>query len=187
MVVKPKKPAAFLDRDGVLNRDHGYVYRPQDLEILPGVLEGLRLLKDKGYWLIVVSNQSGVARGLFSSADVEGFHRAMDEKFRDSLGFGIDAFYFCPHHPQGSVLEWAQECTCRKPKPGLIEQAARDFPIDWSRSFMVGDKASDIACAEAAGIAGIQIAASQYEAHKKPFALLTSLDQIGPVLGRLSP
>lgn len=186
MGVKLKKPAAFLDRDGVLNRDHGYVYRPEDLEILPGVLEGLKLLKERDYWLIVISNQSGVARALFGVEDVERFHAALNQEIIRALGFGLDAFYFCPHHPQGLIRELAIECNCRKPKSGLIEKASQDFSIDWSRSFLVGDKDSDLECAAAAGIPGIRVASGQYQSRLAAFASLTSLESIAPILDALA-
>ncbi len=179
---RPEKPAAFLDRDGVLNRDHGYVYKPADLEILPGVFEGLRLLKARGYWLIVITNQSGIARGLFSLAELETFHRSLDGQIKAALGFGLDAYYFCPHHPQGSVPAFAVDCACRKPKPGLLEQAGLDFPIDWTRSVLLGDKPSDIDCAEAQGIKGVQIVNEQYARHRQPAGSLSSLKDLGPLL-----
>jgi D-glycero-D-manno-heptose 1,7-bisphosphate phosphatase len=179
---RTKRPAAFLDRDGVLIRDHGYVYRPEDLEILPGVLEALRWLKERGYLLIAVTNQSGVARSYFTLEDVERFHVALQEQLRSELGFGLDGIYVCPHHPDASDFMYAIVCQCRKPSTGLLEQAAEDFEIDWTRSFLVGDKASDMECARRAGIPGIQVLTGQYEADSEPSATIQSMAELPNLL-----
>lgn len=149
------QPAAFLDRDGVLNVDHGYVYKTADLELMPTAAAAVRLLNDAGYDVIVVSNQSGVARGLFDTAAVERFNAHLQETLR-AQGARIDAFYYCPHHPEGTVKALAIACDCRKPKPGLLEQAARERPIDRARSFLIGDKDDDVTAARAFGIRGIK-------------------------------
>ncbi len=148
-----KRPAAFLDRDGVLNLDKGYTYRPDDLVVIPGAAEAVRLLNEAGYYVFVVTNQSGVARGLYTMAEVEVFN----DRLRDRLaaeGVLIDAFYVCPHHTDGIVQEYAIACTCRKPGPGMLEQAAREWPIDLDRSFLIGDKDSDMEAAKAFHIRG---------------------------------
>lgn len=175
-------PAAFLDRDGVLIRDHGYVYKPEDIEILPGVFEGLKLLRENSYRLILVSNQSGVARGLFTCAQVDVFHQALQSQIQAACGITLDGIYYCPHHPEGQVKSYAVNCRCRKPEPGLLEQAGADFAIDWERSFLVGDKDSDIECAMRAGIRGIQIENDQYVPHQNPHATIASLADIGKLL-----
>ncbi len=169
------KPAAFLDRDGVLVRDTGYVYRIEDLDILPGVPEGLKLLHDHGYLLIVISNQAGVARGYYTTEDVDRFHAEMQKCLEKQLGFALDGIYYCPHHPEGSVFEYAITCSCRKPGTALIEKAAQDFAIDWERSIMVGDRASDIECGMRAGVVGIQIDSDQYEGHGAPHVKVRDL------------
>ncbi|MCX6131082.1 MAG: HAD family hydrolase [Proteobacteria bacterium] len=171
------KPCAFLDRDGVLVKDTGYVYKVEDLEILPGVPEALQLLHDKGYWLVVVSNQAGIARGYFQVDDVEVFHMELQKQLKARLGFGIDAFFYCPHHPEGSVAEYSISCRCRKPKPGLLEAAAQDLAIDWSRSFMVGDRASDTQCGLNAGILTVEIESEKYEGHASPHVRVRDLFQ----------
>lgn len=145
------RPAAFLDRDGVLNVDREYVHRTDQLEWIDGVPEAIRLLNDAGYLVIVVTNQSGVARGYYDEVAVGALHRHM----RDVLaakGARIDAFYYCPHHPDGKVTAYRMRCDCRKPGTGMFEQAARDWDIDRARSFMIGDKDIDIAAATAFGI-----------------------------------
>jgi len=147
------RPAAFLDRDGVLNVDRDYVHRADQLEWIDGVPETIRLLNDAGYLVIVVTNQSGVARGYYDEAAIHTLHDHM----RDTLaaqGSRIDAFYYCPHHPQGQIAAYTMRCDCRKPGSGMLEQAARDWDIDRARSFMIGDKDIDIAAATAFGIRG---------------------------------
>jgi D-glycero-D-manno-heptose 1,7-bisphosphate phosphatase len=153
------RPAAFLDRDGVLNVDHHYAHRPEQLEWISGAPEAVRLLNEAGYWVIVVSNQSGVARGYFDEPAVKLFHAHMQVQLKAHRA-RIDAFYYCPHHPEGVVPQYALRCDCRKPLPGMLEQAARERPIDRARSFMIGDKDDDVAAAVAFGIRGIKFAAA---------------------------
>jgi D-glycero-D-manno-heptose 1,7-bisphosphate phosphatase len=154
-VQRTRRPAAFLDRDGVLNVDHGYVHRPEQLEWVTGAPESVRLLNEAGYYVIVITNQSGVARGLFDEAALKSFHAHMQSALA-SNGARIDAFYYCPHHPEGSVKTFAITCDCRKPRTGMLEQAARDWPIDISRSFLVGDKDQDMAAAADFKVRGIR-------------------------------
>lgn len=153
------RPAAFLDRDGVINVDHGYVFRPEALAFTPTAIEAIRALNDAGYLVIVVTNQSGVARGLFGADDVERFHSHMQQALARG-GARIDAFYFCPFHPDGTVDVFAREHEDRKPSPGMLLRAMRDWRIDPARSFMIGDKASDVEVAERAGIDGVRVAAN---------------------------
>ena len=153
------KPAAFLDRDGVLNADRGYAHLPEHLEWIAGVAEAVRLLNDAGYMTIVVTNQSGVARGLYDEASVKRLHLHMQKEL-GRQGARIDAFYYCPHHPDGTVTAYAFACRCRKPGIGMLEQAAEDFRIDKGRSFLIGDKDTDMQAARAFGIAGIHFDAS---------------------------
>jgi D-glycero-D-manno-heptose 1,7-bisphosphate phosphatase len=150
-----KRPAAFLDRDGVLNVDRGYAHRPDQLEWIDGAPEAVRLLNDAGYYVFVITNQSGVARGYYDETAVQHFHANMQAVLR-AQGAHIDAFYYCPHHPDGAIKELAIECRCRKPQPGMLEQAARDWPIDLGRSFLIGDKDDDLAAARAFHIHGIK-------------------------------
>jgi D-glycero-D-manno-heptose 1,7-bisphosphate phosphatase len=149
------RPAAFLDRDGVLNVDHGYTFRPDDLELIPTAAAAVRLLNEAGYYVIVVTNQSGVARGLYPEAAVKLFNAHLQDALLAD-GARIDAFYYCPHHPDGTIKELAIRCHCRKPQPGLLEQAARDWPIDLGRSFLIGDKDRDLAAAQAFHIRGVK-------------------------------
>lgn len=157
MFVKPK--AAFIDRDGVINEERNYVHRIEDFVLLPGVAQGLALLRDAGFRLIVVTNQAGIARGYY---DQSAMHRLHDH-LREQLalqGVALDAIYFCPHHPHGSVKELAFECNCRKPSPGMLLQAAKDFDLDLSESVLIGDKLSDVQAGKKAGVGCVVIVES---------------------------
>lgn len=153
------RPAAFLDRDGVINVDHGYVFQPDALEFTPTAIEGIRQLNESGYLVIVVTNQSGVARGMFEAQDVERFHEHIQERLGRG-GARVDAFYYCPYHPEGSVAEFALDHEDRKPSPGMLVRAMRDWSIDPARSFMIGDKASDVEVADRAGVHGVRVPAN---------------------------
>ncbi|MHC1698554.1 MAG: D-glycero-beta-D-manno-heptose 1,7-bisphosphate 7-phosphatase [Geobacteraceae bacterium] len=142
--------AVFLDRDGVINVEKGYLHRIEDFEFLPGVPQALRLLKEAGFLLVVVTNQSGVARGFYSLETVHEIHRHLQKELAVA-GVALDGFYICPHHPEHGAADSAGECDCRKPLPGMIERAISDFRIDPARSFLVGDKLSDIDAGRAAG------------------------------------
>lgn len=143
--------ALFLDRDGVLNVDKGYVYRPQDVEWIIGAADAVREANEHDYRVIVISNQSGVARGYFGEQDVLALHNWMREKF-SLAGARIDAFYYCPHHPLYGEVPYRQKCRCRKPAPGMFEQAICEWHIDPRRSIAVGDKDRDVEAGLAAGV-----------------------------------
>jgi D-glycero-D-manno-heptose 1,7-bisphosphate phosphatase len=155
MSTKITRPAAFLDRDGVLNVDLGYTHKPDDLVMIPGAPAAVRLLNEAGYYVFVVTNQAGVALGYYPEAAVDRFNTHMQDALM-AEGAHIDAFYYCPHHPDGVIKELAIQCHCRKPQPGMLEQAARDWPIDRKRSFLIGDKDRDLAAAAAFDIRGVK-------------------------------
>lgn len=143
----------FLDRDGVINKDVSYLYKIADLQWVDGAKEALKLAHDSGYELIVVTNQSGVARGYYKETDVQILHDYMgNELFK--AGAPILHFYYCPHHKDGTVERYAVDCNCRKPKPGMILQAIKDFDVDVEHSFLIGDSQRDVDTAEAAGVKG---------------------------------
>lgn len=151
---RPWRPTAFLDRDGVLNADCGYPHRPEQLVVLPGAAAAVRRLNAAGYWVIVVSNQSGVARGLFSDAEVHAFNRALAQRLKAD-GACIDAFYFCPYHPEAVAPELRHaNHPDRKPNPGMILRAMREHPVRRAGSFLIGDQDSDLRAAQAAGLPG---------------------------------
>lgn len=139
--------AAFIDRDGVINKDTGYVYKIEDCVLMPGAIDGLKLLHSVGYMLVVVTNQAGIARGYYSEKDFHDFNTYMQTQ-----GVFIDKVYYCPHHPTHGVGTYKIECTCRKPKPGMIFNARDELGVDLTRSIMVGDKRSDIDAGRTAGV-----------------------------------
>jgi D-glycero-D-manno-heptose 1,7-bisphosphate phosphatase len=145
------KAAAFLDRDGVINIDRGYVFRREDFEFVPGTLDAARELKSMGLALVVVTNQSGIARGYYGPEQFSGLTDWMKETFA-AHGAALDGVYFCPHHPTEGEAPYRRDCNCRKPAPGLLLDAMRDLNIDVRRSVLFGDKASDLQAALAAGI-----------------------------------
>ncbi|MEZ9545402.1 MULTISPECIES: D-glycero-beta-D-manno-heptose 1,7-bisphosphate 7-phosphatase [Vibrio] len=145
------KPAVFLDRDGVINVDHGYVHDEHDFEYIDGVFEAAKAFKDMGYLLVLVTNQSGIARGMFSEDRFLSLTQWMDWNFVDN-GVELDGIYYCPHHAEHGIGDYKQDCECRKPKPGMFI-SARDFlKIDMANSVMIGDKAEDMMAAEEAGV-----------------------------------
>jgi D-glycero-D-manno-heptose 1,7-bisphosphate phosphatase len=151
-----KRRAVFVDRDGTLNVDREYVGKPQDVELVPNAAEGLRTLADAGYVLVVVSNQSGIARGFFTEKDAA----AVDDRVAALLaghGVTIAASYRCPHLPDALVPRYAVACDCRKPLPGLILRAAAELSLDPSTSWAIGDRARDVAAGAAAGCRTIAV------------------------------
>lgn len=171
----PQRPAAFLDRDGVINVDEGYTFRAADLRFTPTAVAGIRRLNEAGYWVIVVTNQSGVARGFYSCADVEAFHDHMQAALAEG-GAHVDAFYYCAYHPDGSVSAYAREHEDRKPSPGMLLRAMREWPIDRARSFMIGDKDSDVEVAARAGIPGVRVPANSCDLAREVDRLLSRAD-----------
>ena len=144
--------AAFIDRDGVINEELDYVHRVEDFHLLPGVVDGLRLLADNGFALVVVTNQAGIAKGYYTEHDFQQLTGHMRATLADH-GVELAAVYHCPHHPAGVVAGLAIECDCRKPRPGMLLQAAAELDLDLTRSVMVGDKPSDTQAGRSAGVA----------------------------------
>lgn len=156
------RKAAFIDRDGVLNEERAFVHRAEDFTFLPGAIEALRELKAAGYLLVIVTNQSGIARGLYSEAD----YLALTEHVRQQLaaqGIGLDAVEYCPHLPDAPVARYRVECACRKPKPGMLRRAIQALAIDPAASFLVGDRQSDVEAGRAAGINRCFLVRTGYE------------------------
>lgn len=142
--------AVFIDKDGTLIHNVPYNADPALIRLLDKAAAGLKLLKDAGYLLIVISNQSGVALGYFQEEDLDGIRRKLQEELSQE-GVALDGLYFCPHHPEGIVEEYALACECRKPKPGMILQAAANFNIDLRQSWMIGDILHDVEAGNKAG------------------------------------
>lgn len=145
------RPAAFLDRDGVINVERDYVYRIEDFELLPGVVDALQWLQRAGYALVVVTNQGGIGLGMYTEADMNKLHAHLRAQLSQA-GVQLDGIYHCPHHPRSPRFEMRGPCECRKPAPGMIRQATQDLQLDLARSFLAGDKVGDVAAGKAAGV-----------------------------------
>ena len=145
------KPAVFIDRDGVINVDHGYVHTVDDFEYIEGVFEACKKLKEMGYMLVLVTNQAGIARGMYTEDEFLSLTEWMDWNFVDH-GVEFDGIYYCPHHPTEGLGDYKQECECRKPKPGMFISARDYLKIDMANSVMIGDKTEDMIAAEAAEV-----------------------------------
>jgi D-glycero-D-manno-heptose 1,7-bisphosphate phosphatase len=150
MVSDPVRKAVFLDRDGVINEETGYLHRVEDFQLIPGAPAAIQLLKDAGFLVVVVTNQSGVARGYYPLSAVHALHRHLDATLT-AHGTSVDGYYICPHHPEHGIGEYRMACSCRKPFPGMLQKAAADLKIDLAASYMVGDHVSDVIAGRAAG------------------------------------
>ncbi len=148
-----RRPAVFLDRDGVLNIDHGYVHAPEQVEWVRGAKEAVKLLNDAGYYVFVVTNQAGVAKGRYGEDAVGTLHRWMAKELA-AAGASIDDWRYCPFHPEGSVAAFRAEHDWRKPNPGMLLDLFEHWPIEREGSVLIGDKTTDIEAAEAAGVPG---------------------------------
>ncbi len=158
------RKALFLDRDGIINVDHGYVYKKEDFEFVDGIFDLCNLAIEKGYLIFVITNQSGIARGKYSISQFKELSDWMKSQFK-SNGIHIEKVYFCPHHPTKGKEEFLKACSCRKPEPGMIFQASTEYKLDLKQSIFIGDKTSDMQAAEAAGIHNRILVASQYKEH----------------------
>jgi D-glycero-D-manno-heptose 1,7-bisphosphate phosphatase len=154
------RPAVFLDRDGTLIAEVGYLGDPDGVDVLPGVPEALRRLRDAGFALVVVSNQAGVARGYFTEHDVLAVNSRVAEAL-ESEGIRLDAWHYCVHHP-----DFGDPCECRKPEPGMLRRAARELDLDLSRSWIVGDHPSDAEAGRRAGARGILVLSGHTHEHE---------------------
>jgi len=142
--------AVFLDRDGTIVEDVGYLNHPKDIKFIPGSIEAIKALNKAGYKVVVITNQAGVARGLIREDLLQTIDKTI-QKFILNGGAQIDGLYYCPHHPEHGVYPYKRECDCRKPNPGMLKKAQKDLDLDLSKSFMVGDKATDIEAGKSAG------------------------------------
>lgn len=176
-----RRKALFLDRDGVINVDHGYVCTPERVEFIEGIFKLCRQAKALGYLLIVITNQAGIGRGFYTEAD---FHQLTDwmRGVFEQEGCVIDAVYFCPTHPTQGLGHYRRESPQRKPNPGMILDAMEDFDIDLDRSLLVGDKLSDIEAGRAAGVA-CNVMLSLTKRHAEGTNVVHSLDEVGALLG----
>ncbi len=181
-------PAVFLDRDGTLIEERNYLDRLDLMALFPGVGAALARLRDAGFALVLVTNQAGVARGYFDETFVRAAHQHLAALFaRD--GIVLDGYYYCPHHPEGVVEGYRRVCRCRKPAPGMVEDAARDLDLDVARSFVIGDKWLDVELAKNAGARGILVRTgygAEIEAEPphglQPFAIVNTLADAADVI-----
>lgn len=160
-MVSNMNKAIFLDRDGTLIEEKNYLSNTKDIFLLDGVVEGLKKLQ-KEYKLIIVTNQSGVARGYFNEERIKGINLFIENLFMQ-YGINISKTYYCPHYKNGVIKEYSIDCNCRKPKTGLIDTAVKDFNIDLKKSYVIGDKKSDMELAENCGCKKIFIKNQNYE------------------------
>ena len=144
-------PALFLDRDGVINQEIGFLHRSEDVRWVEGIFSLAKIARRAGYRLVVVTNQSGIARGLYTTEDFHALMRWISAEFH-AHGAPLDAVYHCPYHPEHGTGEWKREHEDRKPGPGMLLRAANDLGLDLARSLLVGDRCSDVAAANAAGL-----------------------------------
>lgn len=146
-----RTPAIFLDRDGTINVEKEYLYRVDDWEWIPGAIEAIGMFKHAGYRVVVVSNQAGIARGKYGVDEVDSLHDFVQKDLAVS-GIAIDAFYYCPHHP-----DFSSQCVCRKPAPGMLLQASLDLNLDLTRSWMIGDKLIDVKTGDKLGLRSLMV------------------------------
>lgn len=170
--------AVFLDRDGVIIADTGYIDSIKRVFFLPGVAEGLKKLQEKGFMLVIITNQSGVARGFFSEQTLKGINKNILDRLKIQ-GVEIEKVYYCPHHPEGKIKEYTLQCDCRKPLPGMILQAARELNIDLGASFLIGDSERDILAGQSAGCKTILLKNPKKELNSsvKPDKIVENLQQ----------
>jgi D-glycero-D-manno-heptose 1,7-bisphosphate phosphatase len=160
--------AVFLDRDGTVNEEVGYLSQPENIRILPDVPNAIRLLKEAGYKVLVITNQSGVARGYYTEDDVQLINKKINEQLMQS-GASIDGFFYCPHHPDGIIAKYSYTCKCRKPESGMILEAADKFSLDLTKSFIIGDKLSDLQMAESLGARAVLVLTGYGEREKEKY------------------
>ena len=164
--------AVFLDRDGTIVEDVGYPHERSKVKFLPRVSKAIKLLNENGFKVIVITNQAGVARGYFTEETVREINRYVQESLAKQGAF-IDMIYYCPHHIEGIIEEYSKECYCRKPNPGMIEQAVLEFGIDLKNSFVIGDKISDIEAGQRAGCKTILLAGENHLNNERKITLIS--------------
>lgn len=156
MMCKDFKGAVFLDRDGTISEEVGYISNLDQFQLMPKSAEAVKLMNERGLKVIVVTNQAGVAKGYFPEEMVSRVHKKMEKILSDQGAF-LDGIYYCPHHPEGIVETYRKKCECRKPASGLLRQASEEHGIDISSSYMVGDKMADVECAHQIGVKGVLV------------------------------
>jgi D-glycero-D-manno-heptose 1,7-bisphosphate phosphatase len=183
------RPALFLDRDGVVNREIGYLYRPEQVEFTSGIFDLCRHAQTLGYALIIITNQSGIARQLYSESDFHSLMHWMNDEFLKQ-NVRVDGYYFCPHHPEYGIGPYRKECEDRKPQPGMILKASTDHNINLTESILIGDRCSDIQAGMAAGITNLILVRGTETAgcpELLSHSAVSELQEIIPLITRLNP
>jgi len=175
------KKALFLDRDGIINVDHGYVYKIEEFEFMPNIFELCKLAIKNNYLIIIITNQSGIGRGKYSELDFKRLTKWMNKQF-STKGIQITDVFYCPHHPKKGIGVYLKNCNCRKPAPGLIQQAVKKYQIDVNQSIFIGDKITDIQAAESAGIKNkVLFSNMAHENNLIEFIYVSNLKKINPL------
>jgi len=174
-------PTVFLDRDGTLIEEVGYLSHLDRIVLYPWSIESVKLLNRAGFKVVVVTNQAGVARGLFDEDFIDEAHRFLDQKFGDG-GATIDKFYYCPHHPEASVEAYRCECDCRKPKAGMLWKAAQELQLELSHSFVIGDRLSDLRLGPAVGAKSVLVRTGYGETTARELTDDVEVDYTAPEL-----
>ncbi|WP_414827538.1 D-glycero-alpha-D-manno-heptose-1,7-bisphosphate 7-phosphatase [Alteromonas sp. H39] len=173
--------ALFLDRDGIINIDTGYVHRKEDIEFVEGIFDVIRTFVAKGFMPVIVTNQSGIGRGLYGEDDFAALSHWMQLQF-DHAGLPEIPVYYCPHHPTQGIGQYRQQCNCRKPEPGMLFDAIAEHHIDASRSFMIGDSWRDIQAADAAGVRHHIFVSSETRDNTKSIDNVIQVTQVSDIL-----
>lgn len=169
----------ILDRDGVINVDKKYVYKAEDLEFVDGIEELILKAKLKNYLVICLTNQSGIARGFYSETEFHTFMKELNKRLLNKIGFSLDAYYYCPHHPNAKILKYKKICDCRKPKIGMFKKALENFNLDLANSVFIGDKLSDIEAAENIAIGEKYfLSTTKNNINKENFKQISSLSEV---------
>ena len=174
-------PTVYLDRDGTLIEEVGYLSHLDRIALYPWSIESVKLLNRAGFKVVVVTNQAGVARGLFDEDFIDEAHRFLDQKFSDG-GATIDKFYYCPHHPEASVEAYRSECDCRKPKAGMLWKAAQELQLELSHSFVIGDRLSDLRLGQAVGARSLLVRTGYGETTARELTDDVEVDYTAPEL-----
>lgn len=167
--------AVFLDRDGVINEDVNYLYKKENIKLIEGSAKAINILNERGFLTIVISNQSVIARGLASEREIEEINREIEKRIFEESGGIIDRIYYCPHHPNATLEKYRKICECRKPSPGMLQMAEREYDLDMKKSYMVGDMLSDISAGNQAGCRTILLDSNKGEkiiVTGKPFEIV---------------
>lgn len=179
-------PALFLDRDGVINVDHGYVHRAEDTQFVPGIFELVRAANERQWPVVVVTNQAGIGRGFYTEEIFHGYMQWMRARFVEH-GARLDHIYFCPHHPTHGLGPYALACDCRKPAPGMLLRAIAEHDIEPGRSVMVGDSPKDAVAAQAAGVGRIFLLNDEANPHEVRHGTVQNVSSLAALKQQLWP